>query len=272
MVEQLGSTATMLDETVALYGIDYAKDQGAFADRLESLTQESGFTYTIIAVNQSIWPPAGKDESVIGALEAADTAAPFVSEIAAGGLTSAATWEADRYNYSVTYAGTSNPAALDDDTDPTASLITVEDHETATRTPVPIFTTEPKSSLETRRREFRDELEDILCLLQSERRRIVLELLSDLQFEQENETVTVRVPDLSRQVAATETDVDSAIAGRTVQRSSRFALHHTHLPMLDEYGVVEFDEDANEVSTTGRTEAVTQVMHNIIDVVGKSNG
>lgn len=115
-----------------------------------------------------------------------------------------------------------------------------------------------------------NELDDILRLLQSERRRIVLELLSDLQLEQGSETVTVRVPDLSRQLAAVEADVDSATVDRTVQRSSRVGLHHTHLPMLEEYGVVEFDRDANEISATRRTESVAQIMRSIVDVVDES--
>lgn len=148
VVERLGTTATMVDDTVALYGIDHVDGSDSFADRLESLTPESEMTYTIAAVHQRIWPPADKSESVIGALEAADTATPFVSEFAAGGLTNAATWEADRFTYRVTYAGTSNPAAIDSSADPTVSLITVEDHETATRTKIPIFTAEPESELE----------------------------------------------------------------------------------------------------------------------------
>ncbi|MFA9427080.1 exonuclease SbcCD subunit D [Natronorubrum sp. A-ect3] len=197
VIDHLGSKPVILDGTVALYGIDYTEEPDVFAEQLENLTEERGMTYTIVAAHQHIWPPAKKDESVIGALEAADTAAPFISEIAAGGRTSPATWEADRYSYRVTYTGSSNPAAIDDD--PVASLVTVDDHETATRTPVPIFTTEPdselellksvckqepveyddldtetlvdlyglsskaKSSIESRRRELRDELTDRLA-------------------------------------------------------------------------------------------------------------
>ncbi|WP_254863120.1 DUF7344 domain-containing protein [Halovivax gelatinilyticus] len=114
------------------------------------------------------------------------------------------------------------------------------------------------------------ELKDILRILQSERRRIVLELLLDLQIEEGSETVTVRVSDLGRQVAAEEADVDSESVGRTVQRSSDIGLKHTHLPMLDDYGVVNFDEHAMKVSSTNQTEPLAQLMKRIVDVVDES--
>lgn len=111
------------------------------------------------------------------------------------------------------------------------------------------------------------EMDALLRLRQSERRRIVLELLYALQREQESDDVTVQVPDLVRQVAAIEADVDSATVGQTVQRSSNVGLRHTHLPMLDDYGVIEYDPDANEVLTTDWTRPVAQTMHSIEDVV-----
>ena len=111
------------------------------------------------------------------------------------------------------------------------------------------------------------ELDALLDLLQAERRRIVLELLYALQCEQENDQVTVQVPDLVRQVAAIEAEVDSATVGRTVQRSSKIGLHHTHLPKLDDYGVIEYDAEADEVSTTDRTRTVVQIMRSIADTV-----
>jgi len=73
--------------------------------------------------------------------------------------------------------------------------------------------------------------------------------------------------DLVRQVAATEAAVDSATVGHTVKRSSEVGLHHTHLPMLDDYGVIEYDTAANEVSTTDRTRPVAQAMRSIVDTV-----
>ena len=110
-------------------------------------------------------------------------------------------------------------------------------------------------------------LDALLDLLQAERRRIVLELLYALQLEEESENVTVQVSDLARQVAATEADVDSATVAQTVQRSSNVGLRHTHLPMLDDYGVIEYDATANEVSTTARTRPVAETMRSIVETI-----
>ncbi|WP_265112032.1 DUF7344 domain-containing protein [Halosolutus halophilus] len=112
----------------------------------------------------------------------------------------------------------------------------------------------------------------LLDLFQSERRRIVLELLYALQLEQDSDDVTVQVPDIVRQVAAREADVDSATVGRTVQRSSNVRLRHTHLPMLDDYGVIEYDATASEVSTTDRTRPVAQTMQSIVATVEEAEG
>lgn len=114
------------------------------------------------------------------------------------------------------------------------------------------------------------ELDDLFRLFRSERRRIVLTLLADLQDESISDDVTVRVADLGRQVAAMEADVNSATVGQTVQRSSQVGLRHTHLPMLDEYGIIEFDADANEVMTTDRTRRVAQTMRRIVETVEAS--
>ena len=111
------------------------------------------------------------------------------------------------------------------------------------------------------------DIDALLDLLQAERRRIVLELLYALQLEQESDDVTVQVPDLVRQVTEAEADVNSVTVGQTVQRSSNVELRHTHLPMLDDYGVIEYDPDANEVSTTARTRPVAQIMQRIVEAV-----
>jgi len=89
----------------------------------------------------------------------------------------------------------------------------------------------------------------------------------EIQYEYDSDEVTVQMSDLVRQVAATEAAVDSATVGHTVKRSSEVGLHHTHLPMLDDYGVIEYDTAANEVSTTDRARPVAQAMRSIVDTV-----
>ena len=111
------------------------------------------------------------------------------------------------------------------------------------------------------------DLEPLLTLLQSKRRRIILELLYDLQREQDSDEVTVQVQDLVRQVAAIEANVDSTTFERTAHRSSHIELHHTHLPMLDDYDVIEYDTTSDEVSTTDHTQPIVQLLYRIQESV-----
>lgn len=114
-------------------------------------------------------------------------------------------------------------------------------------------------------------LDDFLRLLQSERRRIVLGVLSDLQREQGTETVSVRVEDLSRQVAAIESETDSVAVGEQARQSSTVGLHHTHLPMLAAHGVIEYDTESDTVSTTDRTRSVAQTMRDVVETIEESD-
>lgn len=114
------------------------------------------------------------------------------------------------------------------------------------------------------------ELDTLMRLLQSERRRIVIELLEDLQDKQDSDEVTIPVEDLSRQVAVIEAGVDSNTVGHTVQRSSKVELWHSHLPLLDDYGIIEFNVDAETVATTDRTQQVARTMWKLIEVIEES--
>lgn len=113
------------------------------------------------------------------------------------------------------------------------------------------------------------DLNSLLQLLQAERRRIILKLLHDLQREQDSDDVIVQVQDLARQVAAIEANLDSATVGTTVQRSSNVGLHHTHLPLLNDYGIIEYDTDTNEV-TTPQTQPVVQLLRTIEQTVDET--
>lgn len=62
-------------------------------------------------------------------------------------------------------------------------------------------------------------------------------------------------PTLARHVVAQITDSPPEEIDDDVQRRVQTWLHHGQLPVLDEYGVVEFDADAGEVSL-GRADRV----------------
>lgn len=84
----------------------------------------------------------------------------------------------------------------------------------------------------------------VFDILSNIRRRYILYYLRE-----ESEAST---RELSRGLAAWENDV--AVSAVTSKQRKRVytALQQTHLPRLDEYGVVEFDRDRGRISETGR--------------------
>jgi len=79
--------------------------------------------------------------------------------------------------------------------------------------------------------ELRWELE----LLGHERRRQAIRMLEG------DEASSLARSELARRIAAAETD--AAAPDERLVRRIELALHHKHLPMLDEYGVVDYDPD-----------------------------
>ncbi|MFB6311161.1 MAG: hypothetical protein ABEH64_08265 [Salinirussus sp.] len=81
-------------------------------------------------------------------------------------------------------------------------------------------------------------------LLSNARRRYVLCYL------QNRGEATVRA--LSRYTAAWENDIDPAAVSAQQRKRAYTALHQTHLPRLDEYGVIEYDRDGGRVEPAPR--------------------
>lgn len=75
-------------------------------------------------------------------------------------------------------------------------------------------------------------------LLRSSRRRLVLDIL-------EGETTHVSLADVASEVATREAGLDGEDA-ETVGRV-KITLHHTHLPKMDEFGVLTYDRDSNQI-------------------------
>ncbi|RDI71107.1 DUF7344 domain-containing protein [Halopelagius longus] len=76
-------------------------------------------------------------------------------------------------------------------------------------------------------------------LLSDERRRIVLQTLTDLELP-------LSVSELAREVAERETESDAGASVPEI-RSVETDLHHVHLPLLDDHGIVEYDWQANHI-------------------------
>ena len=88
-------------------------------------------------------------------------------------------------------------------------------------------------------------------VLRNERRRLTLEELRD-----NGGSLSVR--ELSEQVAALETG--ESPPPRNIRQSVYVSLHQTHLPKLDDLGIVEYDADAKRVTLTDRVREVEAYM------------
>lgn len=92
----------------------------------------------------------------------------------------------------------------------------------------------------------------ILTCLRSSRRRFILYYLQD------HERATV--DELARQVAAWEDGVPPAEVATDHQKRVKTALVHTHLPMLADEVVIEYDPRSNEVKYTDPPALLNEVL------------
>ena len=96
---------------------------------------------------------------------------------------------------------------------------------------------------------------DIHDVLSNERRRMVLSIL----HEADGGTTTAR--DLSEQIAEMETG--QSPPPRNIRQSAYVSLHQTHLPKLDELGIIDYDESAKTVTLTDRAKQVSIYMETV---------
>lgn len=89
----------------------------------------------------------------------------------------------------------------------------------------------------------------IFHLLSSDRRRFVLEYLSDTPGE-------VKLDELSTAMAAHENDLDPAEVDQTAQKRAYISLYQTHIPRMTEHGIVEYDNDSGDVRLTRKADRV----------------
>lgn len=114
----------------------------------------------------------------------------------------------------------------------------VEVDATSTQEPVPDDDDTVEELAET-------EIHDVL---RNERRRLVLERLT-------NNDGPASVRELAEHVAAMEIGEETAPENRL--QSVYVSLHQTHLPKLDELGIIDYDTDNKSVSLTERASQVT---------------
>ena len=81
----------------------------------------------------------------------------------------------------------------------------------------------------------------IFEVLKNRRRRDVLEYL-------QSEGGTVTLAELAEQIAAWENDIEVAELNSTQRKRVYVALYQTHLPKMDDAGIVEYDRDRGNVT------------------------
>jgi len=91
---------------------------------------------------------------------------------------------------------------------------------------------------------------DIFQLLQNERRRYVLQYLR-------RNGGPVSLGDLATQVAAWEYELASSKISKTQRKRVYTTLQQTHLPKMDEVGIVEYDADTGTIERTEHTDDLT---------------
>ncbi|MFC6989124.1 hypothetical protein ACFQJD_11155 [Haloplanus sp. GCM10025708] len=82
-------------------------------------------------------------------------------------------------------------------------------------------------------------------MLSNQRRRYVLKYLK-------SDPGPVRIRDLSQQIAAWENDVDASELNYKQRKRVYTSLHQTHLPKLDDAGVVDYDQDRGTIELAER--------------------
>ena len=90
-----------------------------------------------------------------------------------------------------------------------------------------------------------EQLDRIFTILQNHRRRLVLEYL------REHDSTTQG--DLARHIAAVENDVPESAVTSTQRKRVYVSLYQAHLPKLDDFGAISFDQDRGTVDRTPRT-------------------
>lgn len=115
-----------------------------------------------------------------------------------------------------------------------------------------------------------DLLTEVLHLYRSERRRAIFETLEELERRQDGRA-TVDHYNLAMEVAAREEDCAfDDVAGRAY-RSARTGLRQNHLPLLEEYGVIEWDEQSQTIQTTDRLDGYIELLAELRSVASEAD-
>lgn len=90
-------------------------------------------------------------------------------------------------------------------------------------------------------------------ILSSDRRRRLVFYLVDQNGEGD-------LTELARRIAAWENDIEPSEVSERERKRVYISLYQTHIPKLEEYGLIEYDREETRVFATDRLEEVTRLV------------
>lgn len=118
-------------------------------------------------------------------------------------------------------------------------------------------TVEPEARTEESPESPPERLDMIFAILQNHRRRLVLEYLRERHSTTQS--------DLARYVAAVENGVPESAVTSTQRKRVYVSLYQAHLPKLDDFGAISFDQDRGTVERTPRTDELLRYLDRFED-------
>lgn len=115
-----------------------------------------------------------------------------------------------------------------------------------------------------------EQLDDVLHLYHSQRRRILVQRLDELDRAAE-ESATISHEQLARDVAAIEDGVDASVVNHRSLNSAKVGLTQNHFPLLESYGAIEWDQQAREIHTTEQTRGFGLLLIGLEEIVASSD-
>ncbi|MDL0124564.1 hypothetical protein PNP85_14510 [Halobacterium salinarum] len=103
-------------------------------------------------------------------------------------------------------------------------------------------------------------IEEVLRLFSSERRRIAIHILHEADSEASGRAGIISHVQLAEQVTAVEEGCHVDCVDRRSRKSAKVGLRQNHLPVLDEFGVVEWNEQSGSILTTTQTQAFGRLL------------
>ena len=123
-VQQLDSNARIINDT-ALFGIDNVKTKKDIQLKLDSLSSTSQPTQNIVVAHQRLSPPCKHELADISAKDFYNSTKLDLNIVLAGSQYEPCMWEADNFNFSVIYSGSTNPLVIAPGATITGTLIEI---------------------------------------------------------------------------------------------------------------------------------------------------